>query len=180
MVTSTPPVRSWNARTNSSGSPGSLLAETGSVTASTGDNTYDVTTPVDLSAGTYWIVGNYATNLYVREASSGSVTTKYRAYTYTGSLPSSFSLTRPRLMSGPMANENRNQPRSIVLSREFYMRSNPPSVRTGLRSRGSDSRHRAEVPSLSTVKPVNLILRWLFGTMPARSLISIESPKANL
>jgi hypothetical protein len=71
------------------GGPGVKKAETNEITPTTGWNTANVTTPVSLSPGTYWLA--YLSNnngLHFRRAGSG--TAKYYSYTY-GSLPATFS-----------------------------------------------------------------------------------------
>ena len=70
------------------GGPGSLKAQTGEITPTTGWNSAGVTAPVSLPAGTYWLAYLTSSNsLHFRRAGSGAY--KMSSYAY-GALPSAF------------------------------------------------------------------------------------------
>jgi hypothetical protein len=81
---------------DASGKPGALKAQTADITPVIGWNTQNVLSPIDLTAGTYWLVYMpESSNLHFRMTFSGSA----RWYSYPfGALPATFS-TSPQ--SGP-------------------------------------------------------------------------------
>jgi hypothetical protein len=76
--------------TGSGGGPGKLLASTDDVTPITGWNTVNVTTPVTLSAGTYWLTFLASTQNMHYPITTATGSAKYYAYTY-GAFPSNYS-----------------------------------------------------------------------------------------
>ena len=75
--------------TGAGGGPGQLVASAAEITPTTGWNVANVTTPVLLSPGTYWITYLPSSdNLHFRNTASG--TAKYYPYSY-NTLPSTFS-----------------------------------------------------------------------------------------
>ena len=74
-----------------SGGPGTLKAQTNSFTPTTGWNTQNVTTPIALTTGTYWLAYLPSSNsLAFSTSNTGSF--KYYSYTF-GTLPTTFSTT---------------------------------------------------------------------------------------
>jgi hypothetical protein len=76
--------------TGTNGGPGNLLASTAEITPTTGWNTVNVTTPVSLSPGNYWLAFTpSSSSLHCRHTYSSGTGTWY-PYTY-GAMPSTFS-----------------------------------------------------------------------------------------
>jgi len=73
---------------NSSSKPGTLLATTASFAAVAGWNTQPVTSPVSLTAGTYWLAFQPSSDSLV-DARVNTTASYYKTHTY-GSLPASF------------------------------------------------------------------------------------------
>ncbi len=76
--------------TNSSSTPGTLVAYTDTATTTSGANEIDLTSPVELSAGTYWIMANYGALTTLYYGSTSTVTLRYRTYDVSSTPPSSF------------------------------------------------------------------------------------------
>jgi hypothetical protein len=75
------------------GGPGVKLAETTEITPAVGWNTANITSQVNLNAGTYWLA--YLTsdnNLHFVKTADGSSSGKFYSYTY-GPMPAAFSTT---------------------------------------------------------------------------------------
>ena len=79
--------------TGPDGGPGQKVAETNSVTATTGWNTVPVTAPVSLPAGTYWLayLPSSSSLAFVKNQDATSAG-RYYTYTY-GAMPQTFSTT---------------------------------------------------------------------------------------
>ncbi len=76
--------------TDSSGTPGTLVATTASITpVAKSWNTTQTTTHPTLAAGTYWLVFETNNNTQTQSYVTSSVACKYRSFTY-GTMPSSF------------------------------------------------------------------------------------------
>ncbi len=76
--------------TDSSGSPGTLVATTASITpVAKSWNTTQTSTHPTLAAGTYWLVFETNNNTQTQSYVTSSVACKYRSFTY-GTMPSSF------------------------------------------------------------------------------------------
>jgi len=78
--------------TGASGSPGKLLAQTAAFTPTTGWNTVNVTTPVSLPAGTYWLAYFPQSNSLGFQNVLGTGEEVHIARTY-GALPATFPAT---------------------------------------------------------------------------------------
>jgi hypothetical protein len=73
---------------DTSGSPGALVAYTDVFTTAVGANEVSLSTPVSLPAGTYWITAVYSGTTYIYYGSTASTTIRYTASSY-GSAPTS-------------------------------------------------------------------------------------------
>ena len=79
--------------TGPGGGPGKLLAQTGEITPVVGWNTANVTTPVSLAAGTYWLAYLPSdNNLHFVKTSGAAGSGEFYSFAY-GPLPSIFSTT---------------------------------------------------------------------------------------
>ncbi len=76
--------------TNSGSAPGTLVAYTDTATTALGANELDLTTPVTISAGTYWVMAVYSATTYIYYGSSSTATIKYKAASYASTPTSSF------------------------------------------------------------------------------------------
>ncbi|MGV3663715.1 MAG: choice-of-anchor D domain-containing protein [Prosthecobacter sp.] len=114
-VRATGPNASFGLYTDAGGDPGTLVAQTGSFNFNTtGQIERPPLAPVVLTPGNYWLMAVYDGTASVGRDTSTSNTIKYRALTFTGTLPTAFGA------SSSYAGENMN----------YYIRVavTPPSV----------------------------------------------------
>jgi hypothetical protein len=77
--------------TDSAGSPGTLVANSATVTLNNSSQEFAANTQATLPAGTYWLLGEYNTNAAIGyTVSAPSVTTKYISHTFGSALPATF------------------------------------------------------------------------------------------
>ena len=75
---------------DSGGSPAALVAYSDIETTTTGDNHLDLSTPVALSAGTYWVMATYSATTYIYYGATTSRTVKYKSAAYSATPTSTF------------------------------------------------------------------------------------------
>lgn len=76
--------------TNSAGVPGTLVAYTDVFTTVVGANESSLSTPVAVSAGTYWLLAVYSASTYIYYGSSTLATVKYRSASYSSTPSTSY------------------------------------------------------------------------------------------
>ena len=79
--------------TGPAGGPGNLLAQTNGFVPTTGWNTQNVITPVALATGNYWLAYNPDNGSLDFKKQNNTGNCEYEAYTYSGTLPATFSTT---------------------------------------------------------------------------------------
>lgn len=85
---------------DSSGSPGSLIAQSSSTALVTGDNQISLGLDVSITAGDYWFMAVYDDTCSIAEDAAASIGTLYVSHTYGSSLPDPYSSSHSSYLDG--------------------------------------------------------------------------------